>query len=200
MNRVKLLCLVAVVFFAGNSLIADSTNPSIMSGDFLKEHKSLEGNWFGGKNFTPRLCPRGFYTGRAKVKGLFENVKMDLSAENEMDIYASIVDASGRVEGEYLGDLSSCLNVSASGSIAADRVEVRAKVTIPDNAEKVSVKVYYLKVGRLDFGKFVPTWFEQMATDSLNQALVYVWQTCLGEWLNQRFSDYFNSLQDKRGI
>jgi len=200
MKRLNLFFLCLGLFLWNGWVLADSTSPSIMSGDFLQEHKSLEGNWFGGKNFTPKLCPRGFYLSRAKIKGLFEKVKMDLSAENEMDIYASIVDAMGRVEGEYLGDLSSCLNVAASAGISSDRVEVRAKVTIPDNSDKVSVKVYFLKVGHLKFGNYVPRWFEDLATDSLNQALVYVWQTCLGDWLNQRFSDYFNSLQDKRGI
>jgi len=200
MNLLKLLSLTAVLFLAGSSLQAESTQPSIMSGDFLQEHKSLEGKWFGGKNFTPKLCPRGFYMGRAQIRGLFETVKMDLASDNVMDIYASIVDASGRVEGEYLGDYSSCLNVGASAGISADRVEVRAKVTVPDNSDRVAVKVYFLKVGRLRFGNYIPEWFEVLATDSLNQALVFVWQTCVGDWLNHRFSDYFNSLQDKRGI
>ncbi len=196
----NLFSALVVVVLGVSSLKADITSPPVLSGDFIKENKVLKGSWSGGKNFTPRACSRGFYIGRAKVKGLFENVKMELLDENVMDVYASIVDVYARVEGEYLGDYSACQNVSGWLGVLADRIEVQAKVTIPDSSDKVKIKVSLVKLGHLHFGNYVPKWFENLATDSLNQALVQIWKTCLGEWLNQRFSDYFNGLHGKRGI
>jgi hypothetical protein len=173
---------------------------SSLAGDFLEENKVLEGEWTGGKNFTPKACARGFYSFRVKAKGTLDKVKMDLTGDNEMDVYGKVSDAYGRVSGEYLGDYSACQNVAGWLGIGIDSIEVKTKVHVTDESDKIKLKVYQLKLGRLRLGKHVPDWFENLATRSVNKALIYVWKTQLGDWLSARLGDYINSLKDKRGL
>ena len=69
-----------------------------------------------------------------------------------------------------------------------------------EDSPNVDVKVYYAKLGRLRLGRYCPEWLERFLTDSLNKALVNIWETRLGDWLNDYVTDYFNSIKDKRGL
>jgi hypothetical protein len=201
MKRATLLQLFGfIVSIAFPSLFAMDAMTSEMAGDFLNENKILEGSWLGGQNFTPNLCPRGFYTSKVDARAKVNQVKMDLASDNVMDVYGSLVEAYGRVEGEYLGDYSACQNAWGWLGVGIDRIDVRAKITVPDDSSQVTVRVYSLKLGRIHLGEYVPQWFEGLVTDSINQAFVYVWETRLGDWLNQNITYYFNSIKDKRGL
>ena len=201
MSRAILLqVFVFIGLISSHSLFAFDLKASEMAGDFLEDNKIIEGTWFGGQNFTPNLCPRGFYSSRVKAQARVNQVKMDLASDNVMDVYGSLVDAHGYVEGEYLGDYSACQNVGGWLGVGVDRIDVRAKITVPDDSSKVTIRVYSLKLGRLHLGSYVPQWFENFVTDSVNQAFVYVWQTRLGEWLNENITYYFNSIKDKRAL
>lgn len=201
MKRATLLQLfVFIGFLLSPSLFGNDGMVSAMAGDFLNENKILEGSWLGGQNFTPNLCPRGFYTSKVEARARVNEVKMDLASDNTMDVYGSLVEAYGRVEGEYLGDYSACQNVGGWLGVGIDRIDVRAKITVPDDSPEVTVRVYSLKLGRIHLGSYVPEWFESLVTDSINQAFVYLWETQLGDWLNQNISYYFNSIKDKRGL
>ncbi|MFM8316440.1 MAG: hypothetical protein ACKOA8_19340, partial [Deltaproteobacteria bacterium] len=153
-----------------------------------------------GRNFTPNVCSRGFYSLRVKGRAFLEKVEMNLQSDNELDVYGSLSNAYGRVEGDYLGDYSACQNASGWLGVGVDSIKVRAKVTVPDDDSKVTVKVYSVILGRVHLGDYAPEWFESISTECLNRAFTYIWTTRLGDWLNQYLSDYFNSLKDKRGI
>ena len=171
-----------------------------LAGKFLNENKRIEGKWFGGRNFTPSLCSRGFYLGRAEFTSRLDEIKMDLSGDNQLDISAFLSDAYGRVEGDYLGDYSGCVNASGWLGAGIESIALKAKVTMREDSPNVDVKVYYAKLGRLRLGRYCPEWLERFLTDSLNKALVNIWETRLGDWLNDYVTDYFNSIKDKRGL
>ncbi len=192
--------LVLSLFFNVLSAQATSLDTSLMAGDFLKDNKILEGRWFGGKNFTGNLC-RSFYSFRVGARGYVDKVEMNLGADNEMDVYGSLSNAHAKVEGEYLGDYSACQNATGWLGIGVDKIEVRSKVHVPeDSVSPLTVKVYYLKLGGVHLGKYAPEWFEKFVGNSLNSSFAYIWQTCLGNWMNQYLSDYINSLKPQRGL
>lgn len=193
--RVYLLAILTVTSM-GRAL-----DTQLLEGDFLSENKKIEGSWWGGKNFTPKVCSNlGFYIGRAKLSAVVDQIRMDLSGDNEMNVEATLRQGYGRVEGEYLGDLSGCMAVSGWLGVGTESVDIRAKVTMSEESSNVTVKVYHLKFGRLSLGRYCPDFLANFLTDSLNKAFVYIWETQLGDWLNKYLTDYFNSLKDRRGV
>lgn len=192
------VCLLVMLSF---NLVGKALDTQLMEGDFLGENKKIEGSWWGGKNFTPKACSHlGFYLGRAHLSAVVDQIRMDLSGDNEMNISATLRQGYGRIEGEYLGDLSACLAVSGWLGVGTESIDVKAKVKMSEENSNVTVKVYHLKFGRLNLGRYCPEFLTNFLTDSLNKAFVYIWETQVGDWVNKYLTDYFNSLKDKRGI
>lgn len=182
------------------SVFGQSVDSQSLEGSFLDENKQIAGSWWGGKNFTPKMCSSGFYIGRAKFSAVVDRIKMDLSDDNVMNISAVLRQGYAKVEGEYLGDLSACIATSGWLGVGTDSIDVRALAKMSEESSDITVKVYHLKFGRLSLGRYCPEFLEKFLTDSLNKAFVYIWETRLGDWINEYLTDYFNSLKEKRGI
>jgi hypothetical protein len=189
-----------MTFLLAATSVGSAAEKFDLQGNFLKENKKIGGSWYGGKNFTPDWCSRGFYSARAKFSAVLQTIKMELKEDNKMEITATLSQGYARVDGDYLGDLSGCWNVSGWLGVGTDSLDVRALVTVMEDSPNVNVKVYQVKFGHLRLGRYCPEWLETWLTDSLNKTVVYIWETRLGDWLNQHTTDYFNSLKDKRGI
>jgi len=191
-----------MTFFLLATSVGKAAENLTLEENFLEGNKKIEGSWFGGKNFTPNGCSRGFYSARAKFSAVLQKIKIDLTEENTVNIAAILSQGYVRVDGDYLGDLSGCWNASGWIGAGIDSIDIRARVLVKtlEDSPKVDVEVYHVNFGHLRLGSYCPEWLEIWLTDSLNKATVYIWKTKLGDWLNRHATDYFNSLKDKRKL
>lgn len=165
--------------FKSNALAVDR-----LGQDFVFDNKEFRGSWVTQKRWGGLLCDGG-YQYRLNLYGLTHQLDFEIVDDNSILGVAELRDVYGGVKGRYLSDLSGCLPLKGWLGVSADNVRIRVKVTLGGaNPEDIKIRVLETKFGTIHLGELFPDWFEELATDLLNDALVEIWPSQLGEWLS----------------
>jgi hypothetical protein len=160
---------------------------NVLGDEFLTENKKFEGNWEFYKSYRKGFCPKYYWYG-AHVEAALKDVDFQLQEDGSMVVGASIENLYGKVSAEYESMGTFCVPLSAWLGAGSDLAKIRARAVFDEGSELKSVKVEQTVLSTLHLGFFVPHTIENLATDLVNRALTYVWESRLGDWLNVKIT------------
>lgn len=165
-----------------------------MGNDFVLDQKQFKGDWQDGKQWQGTLCD-GEYQYKVNLNGETNKLDFEIADETSLIAFADLRQVYAGLNGFYKSSYTACLPMGGWLGVLADSVYIRVKVTLGgEDPTDVKVSVLETKFGTIHMGDFVPTWFEEFATDLVNRALVKIWPSRLGQWLSGKLGEI---LKDK---
>lgn len=168
-----------------------------MGPEFLKENEELRHTWRGQKQWDGFFCDGG-YSYALALQALVDDIDFKLRSETEIEVVAKLTDLVVKAKGRYRSELSACVPVSGAGSARSDWLEIKSLIRGSD-ADSLSVSIQSTRFAKIELSSWVPSWFEEFFTDLVNRALVEVWDSKLGDWIDRKLGEKLKELVGDEG-
>lgn len=190
-NTLALLCIVVGL---GQSALGRNPLPPMewgkLGGEFLAENQVLQGKWQEKQTWDGWFCD-GYYQYDTQVKARLDKVDFELSDAGHMVLTAKVSDIFAGASGSYRSKATVCLPVGGWLGVGSDWAMLKSEVHFGESPDfkDVRLKILSTEVGRLEFGKLFPQWFEGFFTGVVNRALTVVWNSKMGDWLSGKITE-----------
>lgn len=193
-NLFVLVCVtLSVATMAQAKVSFQDLNTNHLNQDFVLDNEQFRGTWRDRRDWDGVLC-QGSYEYTVKVQGKNEAIDLDVRDDNTLAITADLRDLYFHADGVYQSGFSACLPVGGWIGIGADRVVIKGTAVLgQSDLQDIKIKITGTEFGTIHMGRWVPSWFEDFATDLTNRALKRVWASRLGEWLSAKASEVLKS-------
>ncbi len=170
---------------------AATFNWQLMQSDLTKEMQKVTWEWHTEDAWRKWGC-NGMYNADLKGSVDLKSVKFNPKQDGGTEVLATLDNGDlYKVEGVYRGASSLCFTVGISSHILLSDIKIVADVTQVGTEEVPQVKVVVRKteIGRLSFGSHNSEWVNRLLTGWVNRGLSHMWQSTLGNYINQKLSE-----------
>ena len=184
------------------SRISHSVNWGSMEEALFVENQTLQGGWKERTAWESMFCSSAFYTYDLGIKAILDDVKLGLQEDGRVNAFVRFDSIMGTAKGSLQNSGTFCRELKADLGLGLEWAEISAIVSFGESGtlDDLSVQVTETRLGRIEMGKYFPTWFESMITGVVNRGLSAIWQSRLGGWLNTKISEYAKrSIPEKSG-
>jgi len=193
-NLWVLVCITLSVATVANAKVSfQDLDTSHLNSDFVLDNEQFHGTWRDKRVWDGTLC-NGSYQYAVKVQGKNKAIDLEVRDDNTLAISADLRDLYFHADGVYQSFYSACLPFGGWIGIGADWVTIKGTAVLGEaDLQDIKIKITSTEFGTIHMGRWVPSWFEDFATDLTNRALRRVWASRLGTWLSAKASEVLKS-------
>ncbi len=189
-NTLALLCIVIGLSQSALAVTLPQSALAPLQGQFLAENQELKGDWSEVKTWDSWLCG-GFYQYKTALKARVDKLDLELTDDGHMVATVDLKEIHAGAQGSYRSMASACLPVGGWLGVGSHWARLKTEVHFGERADfkDIRLKILSTEMGRLEFGKLFPQWFEGFFTGVVNRALTVVWNSKMGDWLSEKITE-----------